>query len=462
MMGPASLLVACSVLVSGCDAKDRGGSVADGDDIDLDSGAATEDVAELDSDAVTAADGSGVDAERPDGSGSGSDTGTDTGVDTTPPVPACVNAADCAGLACVNGQCATACSAAEDCDAGYACVVGICLVTACATAADCSDGNPCSSDACVSGACERTPLFDAIPDNADDCRRIECTAGRVTYVEDLTDLPPPDGIACTMEQCVAGLGPQSVPMDALCDDGDPFNGSEICSISDEACITVLTPWICEEPAPGYTGIEVCDGSDNNANGQVDEGCLCLFGTAQACFAGAPSARNVGGCLDGTQTCQNRVAPAWGPCTGGFLPATEICDTKDNDCDGCADDIPGCAASLACPTEVTAPPLQLYLLDGPAILGTTGTGWNWTLRSPPNSAVRAVVDPTAASTGFTPDVSGDYLVSVTFNDILGAAQGCSWIVKVRGKGLRVEMRWDTFGSVDMDLHLHRGAIRTPQA
>ena len=454
MMGLASLLIACSILGTGCEARRRGDSVSDGGDLSLDTGSATEDVAELDSDAVTEADGSGIDSDSADGSGSGSDASDDSGVDTNPAVPACSDALDCAGLACVNGQCATACSADEDCDTGYSCLSGMCLVTACTTSSACADGNPCSSDACTAGICERAPLFDAVPDNADDCRRIECTAGMVTYVEDLTDLPPPDGIACTMEQCVAGLGPQSVPMDALCDDGDPFNGSEICSLLDEACITLPPTAICDAPDPGYTGTEVCDGSDNNANGQVDEGCPCLFGTAQACFAGAPSARNVGGCLDGIQVCINRAASAWGPCTGAFLPTEEVCDTKDNDCDGCVDDIPGCAASLVCPTEATALLQQPYELDGPAILGATGTEWNWVIKPPPNSIVRQAFEPLSARTTFTPDVFGDYVVTVTFRDAAGISQTCTWVVHVRGNGLRVEMRWDTFGTVDMDLHLHR--------
>lgn len=449
MMAGLALLVACTAADSGAVNTNRGGSTRDtgGSSNDTASGGGGSDTGSSIDDAGSgAADG-----------GSGADTTTtdDTGTaDTTPVVPGCVDTADCGGLACVNGDCAIPCSTDANCEAGYACVGGSCLPAACTTEADCSDGNPCTTDSCTAGLCARAPLFGAVADEPGNCQHIECSAGVPAYVEDFTDVPPPDRIACTIEQCVPSRGPQSVPNNALCDDGDPFNGDEICSIPDEACISVPATWICDEPDPGYTGTEVCDGSDNNANGQVDEGCTCVFGTTQACFAGAPSSRNVGGCLDGTQTCQNRAAPAWGPCTGGFLPATEICDTKDNDCDGCADDLPDCDASLACPTEVTAPPLQLYVLDGPAVLGTTGTGWNWTLRAPPNSGVRGVAAPTSARTTFTPDVSGDYLVSVTFTDDKGNTQGCSWIVHVRGKGLRVEMRWDTFGSVDVDLHLHR--------
>ena len=445
LLAALALQAACTAADSGDVSNGRGGSVRD-----TGSGSTRDTGGESD---ATATD----DSSSTDDSGSGSDTATadDTGtVDTTPVVPGCVDTSDCGGLACVNGQCALPCGTDANCEAGNSCVGGSCLPSTCSADGDCSDGNPCTTDSCSAGVCARAPLFGPVADEPGNCQHIECSAGVPAFVEDLTDVPPPDRIACTIEQCVPSRGPQSVPNNELCDDGDPYNGDEICSVVDEACISVPATWICDEPDPGYTGIEVCDGSDNDADGQVDEGCPCVFGTTQACFAGAPSARNVGGCLDGTQTCQNRAAPAWGPCTGGFLPATEICDTKDNDCDGCADDLPDCEASLACPTEVTAPPLQLYVLDGPAVLGTTGTGWNWTLRSPPNSAVRGVAAPTAARTTFTPDVSGDYLVSVTFTDDKGNTQGCSWIVHVRGKGLRVEMRWDTFGSVDVDLHLHR--------
>ena len=449
MMAALALLAACTAADSGAVNTNRGGATRDtgGSSNDTASGGGGSDTGSTNDDAGSGATdgGSGADTTTTD------DTGT---ADTTPVVPGCVDTSDCGGLACVNGDCAIPCSADANCEAGYACVGGSCLPAACTTEADCSDGNPCTTDSCTAGLCARAPLFGAVADEPGNCQHIECSAGVPAYVEDFTDVPPPDRIACTIEQCVPSRGPQSVPNNALCDDGDPFNGDEICSIPDEACISVPATWICDEPDPGYTGTEVCDGSDNNANGQVDEGCPCLFGTAQACFAGAPSARNVGGCLDGIQVCINRAASAWGPCTGAFLPTEEVCDTKDNDCDGCVDDIPGCAASLVCPTEATALLQQPYELDGPAILGATGTEWNWVIKPPPNSIVRQAFEPLSARTTFTPDVFGDYVVTVTFRDAAGISQTCTWVVHVRGNGLRVEMRWDTFGTVDMDLHLHR--------
>ena len=76
--------------------------------------------------------------------------------------------------------------------------------------------------------------------------------------------------------------------------------------------------------------ELCDGQDNNCNGKTDEGCNCQSGKKRACYTGPAATRNKSGCKDGEQLCLNGN---WGPCTGEKLPEKELCDNKDNDCDG---------------------------------------------------------------------------------------------------------------------------------
>jgi hypothetical protein len=87
------------------------------------------------------------------------------------------------------------------------------------------------------------------------------------------------------------------------------------------------------PKTGST-TEQCDGVDDNCDGTVDEGCSCVNGTTQSCYSGPSNTNGVGLCHGGTQTCSNG---AWGNCVGEVKPKAELCNGKDDDCDGTADD-----------------------------------------------------------------------------------------------------------------------------
>ena len=128
---------------------------------------------------------------------------------------------------------------------------------------------------------------------------------------------------------------------------------------DEDCVP---PDICDvavprpECVPPTTPPEICNGKDDNLNGQVDEGCpvpLCASPTAEFCDG---LDNNCDGRVD--EDCPPMCLPAPEICNGKdddcdqlvdegcevqCRPFTEICDGKDNDCDGQVDE--GC---VMCP------------------------------------------------------------------------------------------------------------------
>ncbi|MBU1430428.1 VWA domain-containing protein [Myxococcota bacterium] len=85
--------------------------------------------------------------------------------------------------------------------------------------------------------------------------------------------------------------------------------------------------------------EICDNIDNDCNGETDEVCECLPGETRACGV------TVGECTAGSQSCD--AQGHWTLCEGMGPSAPEACDGLDNDCDGQVDEDLSRRCATAC-------------------------------------------------------------------------------------------------------------------
>jgi hypothetical protein len=126
--------------------------------------------------------------------------------------------------------------------------------------------------------------------------------------------------------------------------------TEVCDGKDNNCDGQVDEGVLNACGTcGDAPLEVCDGEDNNCDGQVDEGVL------NACGSCGDVPQEV--CDGEDNNCDGQVDEgvlnACGAC--GDVPL-EVCDGEDNDCDGEIDELPDCdsESDITEPLDVAGP------------------------------------------------------------------------------------------------------------
>ena len=200
----------------------------------------------------------------------------------------------------------------------------------------CNDKEVCDKGQCVPYQCPTAPCKEGETRCTSVTTFQTCQLNKLGCPEWSTDQNCPQS-----EQCSSQLNKCSV-----CEPGSTkscFPGNQgtpgvgICKAGTQTCKTDGSGYEACQGAVA-PGTEICNGQDDNCDGNIDEK------ITRSCYSGDAKTKGVGTCKAGTQACVNGQ---YASCVGEILPAQEKCANKlDDDCDGVVDETSGRALQFS--------------------------------------------------------------------------------------------------------------------
>jgi len=206
---------------------------------------------------------------------------------------------------------------------------GVCELEALPAGVGCEDGNPCTlSDTCQGGVCVQGQLNQCLHLN-DACNVGQC----LNLDGSCIALPKNEGGACTNgDACAAtarcSKGACLTTQEIACDDGDACTADD-CDPEQGACTHTLVPNATPEACNGAD--DNCDGQTDEGLVYADPERRDASGLGEACDGRGACGTGTVECAEtGLVTCSTN------PDGSASQASDEVCNGQDDDCDGAVD------------------------------------------------------------------------------------------------------------------------------
>jgi hypothetical protein len=151
------------------------------------------------------------------------------------------------------------------------------------------------------------------------------------------------------------------------------------------------------------------------------------------------------------------------------PDAGVDGSLDAEPDAIVDPVP--ELELECPTSIDDDRLPYgfvgdeLAIDGGLFVTGDVAAWNYGVVAEKCDEILpspryTLLDPTSQVTRFRPARPGSYHMVLTVTAPGGGRESCEFELPVQGRGLRVELCWDTSTSTDLDLYLHEPNDEAP--